>query len=266
MKRFFTLLLIGISILISGCGGQAETAHRQDSIKYDNSTLELTKKIKTLNISVDSGKLQIFCWDNPNISSEIKYTARAHKSQEQLQKLLGRFTLEAGIKDSTCNIYVKYNGKIKNSEDVYSDIKLTIPRWIKDIKLEQSRGSFILEDKYEGNIQARLDSVNTEIRALYGALSLECGKGNVRLDSGRLSDGSAVRLQSGNIYIKNECGSKAGYSFETGTGNINLNFPAAGSICLNAVGTIANNQFTGLEGDIMVNAEAKIGKISVNGY
>lgn len=266
MRKILALFTISISILFSGCGNQAETVHRQDSIKYNNSTIELTKKIKTINISVDSGKLQIYCWDNPYISSEIKHTVRAQKSQEQLQKLLDRFSIETGIKDGTCSIHIKYNGKIRASDEVYSDIKLTIPRRIKDINLEQRKGSFILEDKYEGNIHLQLDSVNTEIRALYGGLYLECVKGNMRLGSGRLSDGSSVSLESGNIFIKSECGEKAAYTFETGTGNVSLNFPVDSSIFLNAVGTIANNQFTGVEGEASVNVSAKIGKISLNGY
>lgn len=267
MKRLtkYILFLI-ITILFTGCGQQAVTLHKQDSYQYKNSTIELNKKVKSLNISVDSGKLQIFCWDKPEISCEIKHTVRDKKTDEQLQKLLNKFSVKSTVKDNTFYISVDYGGKIKNSNDILSEIKLTIPRRINSIELVQQQGSFVVEDKFEGSIKAELEAASAEIKALYGSMSVRCENGNVRLNSGRLTGASEVKIENGNIYIKAECEDKSVYSFETGTGNIELTFPVTAAISLDTEGTISHNQFTGSEGDIKVRANTKFGKMSINGY
>lgn len=266
MKRILINALFLLIIFITGCGQQAVVLHKQDSCLYKNFTVALSKKVKSLNITMDSGKLQIYCWNKPEISCEVKHTVRDKKTAEQLQQLLKKFSIKTGIKNNICHISVDYNGSIKNTDVFASEIKLTIPQQINSIDLTQEQGDFIMEDKFEGNIHAKMRTVNSELKALYGSLSVDCQKGNVRLDSGKLTGDSDVKTETGNIYIKTECADRSDYSFQTGTGNIELAFPATAGIKLDALGTISHNQFTGSEGDIKVIANTKIGKISVNGY
>ncbi len=267
MKRLtIYILFLLTAILFTGCGRQAVTPHKQSSYQYKNSTIELNKKVKSLDISVDSGELRIFCWDKPEISCEIKHTVRDKKTDEQLQKLLNKFSVKSTVEDNTCHISVDYDGNIKNSNDIFSEIKLTIPRRINSIELVQEQGSFVVEDKFEGSIKAKLEAASAEIKVLYGSMSVHCENGNVRLNSGRLTGASDVKIEKGNIYVKAECQSKSVYSFETVTGNIDLTFPVTSAISLDAVGTISHNQFTGSEGDIKVKSSTKFGKLSINGY
>ncbi len=266
MKRILICISIIFTILISGCGQQSVTIHKQGSYQFGNSQIKLTKEVRTLNVSIDSGTLQIYCWDKPDISVKTKHTVRDNKTVEQLQKLLENFKVDTRIEEGTCYIDVNYSGNIKNSKDVLSEIELTIPRRINSLEISQDQGDFILQDFFEGNINATLKAVNTEIKSLSGGLILHCVKGNVHLNSGKLAGGSQVKVDAGNLYIKTECQKKCDYSFETETGNIDLTFPKAAGLALDIYGTISHNQFTGSEGDINVKVSSKFGKISINAY
>ena len=167
--------------------------------------------------------------------------------------------------DNTCYISANYNKRIDNPDDILSEIKLTIPRRINVIKLEQDQGSFIVEDKFEGSITANIRKGNTELKALYGNVNLNCTRGNFRLGSGKLT-GSNIKIESGNISLKAQCQNKSDYIFETETGNIELYFPVQSDICIDAFGTVSHNQFAGVDGNTTIKASTKIGKISVNGY
>lgn len=264
MRRLIFVIFI-LAFLITGCEQRAVTLHKQDSFQFKNSKIELTKKVRSLDITVDSGKLQVYCWDMPFISCELKQTVRDNKTEDELEKLLDKFSVETEIKDNTCFISVNYNKRIDNPDDILSEIKLTIPRRINQIKLEQDQGSFIVEDKFQGSITANIRKGNTELKALYGNVNLNCTKGNFRLGSGKLT-GSNIKIESGNISLKAECQNKSDYIFETETGNIELCFPVQSDICIDAFGTVSHNQFTGVDGGTTIKASTKIGKISVNGY
>ncbi len=266
MKRLLIYISIFITILITGCSQQSVTIHKQGSYQFRNSQIELTREVRTLKVSIDSGTLQIYCWDKPDISVKTKHTVRDNKTMEQLQKLLENFKVDTSIEEGTCYIDVYYSGNIKNSKDVLSEIELTIPRRINSLEISQDQGSFIMQDYFEGNINAALNTVNTEIKSLSGGLNLRCAKGNVHLNSGKLAGGSEIKVDAGNLYIKTECQRKCNYSFETETGNIELGFPKEAGLTLDVSGTISHNRFTGSEGDTNVRVSSKFGKISINGY
>ncbi|MHB8062053.1 MAG: hypothetical protein ACYDG2_05360, partial [Ruminiclostridium sp.] len=94
----------------------------------------------------------------------------------------------------------------------------------------------------------------------------KCETGNLRLNSGKLSDKSCVNINSGSMYLKAECQELSKYSFRTHTGNVELNFPVNSSILLKSFGTVKNNQFTGIEGNIEIETSTEMGEIAVNGY
>ncbi len=266
MKQIVLSFFILLLILMTGCGKQPDSLQKKSSIQFKNSSIELTKNVKALNINVDSGNITIFCWDEPDIKFEIKHTVRDYQTEEQLAKRLEKFSTETKTENGTCFIEVDYEGKIKEQDDVYSDVKLTIPRRIKELTIHQDSGSLRVEDKYQGGINAELVKVNTEIKSLYGLLNLQCEEGNIRLNSGILSNDSLVKVNSGNINIKTACQNNSVYTFQTNRGNVDLTFPKDAPINMDVYGTVTNNQFTGMEGNIAVIASTKFGKISVNGY
>jgi len=266
MKRISLLIFVILIILFAGCGNKETTDVKHEVCKYNNSSINLAKGTYYVNINIDSANLQIYCWDKKEIKYEVKHIIRDNKPIEELGELLNKYSIKSETKENTLFFSVNYDGKIKNSEDIYSDVKLTIPRKIKTVNITQQLGNLIVEDKYTGNIDAELDSVNSEIKSLKGQLLLECNKGNLRLNSGRLSRNSSVKINKGNIYIKAQCQEQSQYSFETETGNIELNLPIDSNILLQSFGRVKYNQFTGIEGDIHIETSAKTGEISVNGY
>lgn len=266
MKRVSLFIFIILIIYFTGCGNREKATVKHEVCKFKYSEINLVKGARYVNINIDSANLQIYCWDKKEIKYEVNHIIRDNKSVEDLEKLLNKYSITSEAKDNTHFLNVKYSGRIKNPEDIYTDIKLTIPRKIKTINITQQMGKLVVEDKYVGNIDAELDSVNTEIKSLKGQLLFECNKGNLRLNSGTLSRNSSVKIDKGNIIIKAQCQNQSEYSFETETGNIELNFPIDSNILLQSFGRVKYNQFAGIAGDINVEASAKTGEISVNGY
>jgi len=267
MKRIFLFIFIILIVIITGCkNSRSIVIPKHGASLYKNSSIEITKGINTVDINIDSGNLQIYCWDNKEIKFEAKHTIKDNKTNEGLEKLLKKYSIRSEEQENTYFLTVDFNGKIKNAQDIYTDMKLTIPRRIKKINISEQFGSLIIEDKFDGNIAAKLDSVNSEIKSLKGQLFYECKTGNLILNSRNLLNGSSVNIASGNIFVKAQCQEQSKYSFKTQVGNIKLNFPVNSNILLKSFGTVQNNQFTGIEGNIEVETSTKMGKISVNGY
>lgn len=268
MKRIilYILILLIIIPIISGCGSKETELAKHQAFAYKNSTVKVTKDVKTIDINIDSGNLKIFSWDKEEIKYEAKHIVRDNKTDDQLDNMLKKYSIVSDVKDKIYKISVGYDGKITNAQDFVTDIELTIPRYIKKINISQQLGSIIVEDKIEGDIVAKLDSASTEIKSINGQLVLKGDSGNVRVNSGKLTNNSSIDISAGNIFVKAECQEQSKYSFQTVKGNIELIFPIDSNILIDSFGTVKNNQFTGVEGNINIKASTKMGKISVNGY
>ncbi len=266
MKRISLCLVMVVLIILSSCGSENKVYPKHNTYSYTNGVVKVSKSIKTLDINVDSGNMQIYCWDNGEIKYEAKHVVRGNKSDEDLQELLKKYSVKSSQKEKTTYITVSYAGKIKKPQDFYTEIKLTVPRNIKNIFIRQDAGSVLIEDKFEGNITGDVDYVNTEIKAMNGKLLWKCDTGNFRLGSGKLLSDSNVNITTGNISSKAECQGNSQYAFKTGAGNVELSFPQGSDINVDSYGTLENNQFTGVEGNITVKAATDMGKISINGY
>ncbi|AEY65730.1 hypothetical protein [Clostridium sp. BNL1100] len=266
MKRIPLCLVMAAFIILSSCGSDNTVFPKHSTYSYNNGSVKVNKSIKTLNINIDSGNLQIYCWDNDEIKYEAKHVVRGNKSDEALQKLLKKYSIKSSQKEKTTFITVSYAGKIKKPQDFYSEIKLTVPRTIKNISIKQDVGSILIEDKFEGDITGDVDSANTEIKAMNGKLIWKCDTGNFRLDSGKLLRDSTINITAGNISSNAECQDNSQYVFKTGAGNVELSFPKDSDVTVDSYGTLQNNQFTGIDGSIKIKASTDMGKISINGY
>lgn len=266
MKRIILYILVFFLVIVSGCAEKNAVIPKHGASMYDDLSINLSKSTKTLDLSIDSGNLQIYCWDKKVIKLEAKHTIRDNKTNEELVELLKNYTIIPEEKDNTLFFTVEYDGTIKNPQDIYTDIKLTIPKQINMLNISHQFGSIIIRDKFEGDITADLEHVNSEIKSFRGQLIYKCDNGNLRVNSGRISDQSYVDINSGSIYIRAQCEEKSKYYFKTKNGNMDLYFPADLSIKLNSTGTVTNNQFVENDGDIEVEAYAKMGYISLNGY
>jgi hypothetical protein len=158
------------------------------------------------------------------------------------------------------------NGYITiNNEDIISDVTLTIPRSM-NLIVNQKSGSLNIIDRFEAGLNVIAGNVNSEINEIQGNLQFKCDNGFLHVNTGRLADGTSVLLNNGNIIIKAECTKNSKYTFQTVNGDIDISFPVSSDINVQSFGTVQNNQFTGVNGSILVNISTKIGKISVNGY
>ncbi|MHB8062052.1 MAG: hypothetical protein ACYDG2_05355, partial [Ruminiclostridium sp.] len=169
MKRIFLYMFIILIVIITGCENSEGMASPKHGLSlYKDSAIEISKDINTIDINIDSGNIQIYCWDKKEIKFEAKHNIRDNKTSEELEKQLKKFSIISKEQENTFLFAVDYKGNIKNTQDIYTDIKLTLPRRIKKIDITQQIGVLKIEDKFEGDISAQLDSVNSEIKAMTG--------------------------------------------------------------------------------------------------
>lgn len=266
MKHFLLVVITIFAVLFSGCGAEKINFPVHQAFQYKNESLNLEKNIKTLDIQLDSGSLEIYTWNKKDIKYEAKHIVRDNLPDEELEKLLTNYSIETKTEQNVLYIKINYSKKIKNPQDNLTELKLTIPRSIKSIIIKQGMGEVKIEDSFEGNVVADLDVVNAEFGDVKGRISIDCNKGNIRVNSGKLYNESNIDINNGNIFVKAECEKKSNYIYKVQNGNIDLKFPVSSNIFFNGYGVIEKNQFAGIDGDIYIVASTKMGKISVVGY
>jgi hypothetical protein len=266
MRKISLFIIFLLIIFITACGAKNVEFPKHSACQFRNGSIKLEKGIKKLDIRIDSGNLKIYCSDNNEIKYETKHNVRGNKSNDELQNLLKKYSIKSYLKNKTFYFSVGYGDKIKKSQDFFTDVELTIPRSITSLNINQKVGSVVIEDRFEGDIKAILDSVNSEVKSMNGHLIWKCGTGSFRLNAGKLSGDSKVETESGNISVKAECQKDSQYYFKTDVGNVDLSFPTNSDISINSFGTVKANQFTGIQGDTKVTASTKMGRISIAGY
>ena len=259
------MLVALIIVCTTACSQENEKLSKQETTDYKSDVIKLDRGTSTLNIELDTSNLQIFTSDNKVISYDVKYVIRAAKSTEERKKMLDKFKQECTQSNSNVNFSLNYSGRRK-SMDIFTEVKLNIPRQITQLNINQKSGTLKLKDRFIGALVVDSDNINSEINELDGLIKYTGNSGNVRVDCAKLYGETNIALYKGNISFKGSVKKGAPYSFKTDKGNINLNFPLDSDIEINSYGTVSHNQFSGKKGEVKVDVSTKMGQISIDGY
>lgn len=259
MKKIISSVLIIIFLfLLTGCVNNEQKTVIREASECKEWTKTVSRGIESIYIIMDTSNLNVYCWNKKEIKCDIHNYARGKKTMEDLDKILKKYHDKYEEKEKNGYITI-------NNEDIISDVTLTIPKSM-NLIVNQKSGSLKIIDRFEAGLIVNAVNVSSEINEIQGNLQFIGDNGYVHVNSGRLTDGSSVSLKNGNIIIKAECIKNSKYDFQTVKGNIDLSFPVSSDINIQSFGTVQNNQFTGVDGSILMNVSTKIGKISVNGY
>ena len=265
-RLFFFMLAALIIVCTTACSQENEKLSKQETTDYKSDVIKLDRGTSTLNIDLDTSNIQIYASSESKVLSyEIKYVVRAAKSTDERKKMLGNFKQECTQNNRNVNFSLNYYGRSK-SMDIFTEIKLNIPRQITQLNVKQKSGTLKLNDRFIGALVVDSDDLNSEINELEGLINYTGNSGNVRVDCAKLYGETNITLNKGNISFKGSVKKGAPYRFETDKGNINLNFPLDADLEINSYGTVSHNQFSGKKGEVKVDVSTKMGQISIDGY
>ncbi|MCX7920484.1 MAG: hypothetical protein N3B21_00455 [Clostridia bacterium] len=266
--RFLRLpvVLVSIAILLSGCNEAVSinTGPKKEVTLYTEKLLKVDKSVY-LNVTCDSGDIEVYVWDRNEVKFEIIKRIRGVEERALLEERLENFEIEEVYEEDKVTFSSKYKGSIKKPQDIRADIKVLMPRKVLGMNIKLDIGSIKLFDHIKCPLNIEVDMANTIINSFEGKITFESDMGNIRIDNGIIQRGSEITSNMGNIGITASYEENAQYSFETNVGNIDLVIPSDTDISFESIGTVEANDFkdVGFNHPTKLKLRSGMGKISI---
>jgi len=263
--RLFLLVLVFFAVIITGCSGAASFEPKKVVSSYNEESIEVEYPLY-IDITGDSGNINIFSWDRDEVKFEITKKLRGIQSKEELAKMLEDFEITAEKRGKKIVFNSEYKGKIKNPSNKSVDLRVYIPKKVDSIDIKLDTGIIKFFDDVRSEINLNVDSVNVDINKLIGKVIMVADMGNLRISGGMLKSGSSVKTNFGNISVKTELEETGEYYFGTNIGSIDLSLPEGTEFDVEAKGSIRSNEFEQCFSGAKIKLESKMGDISLTRY
>jgi PBP1b-binding outer membrane lipoprotein LpoB len=258
-------VFICLCLILYGCASDtAGFKPKREVVSYDEKILN-TDQFPSLDLTNNSGNIEIYSWDRREIKFEIKKRIRGMGSEEILKKDLDGFRIEFKQENDDFYFISSYNGPIKSQIDRAIDLNVTIPKDIKSISCQLDVGKIKIHDDIKCELKFKINMANIDINRFDGIINLKADMSDLRISGGRLKDGSNIKINMGNIQVKAEL-EEGSYNFDTNMGNIDLSFPSESDINLETIGTVEQNEFISSSNLVFLRVRSGMGKIAIKKY
>lgn len=262
--KFIVLVSIFISgLVLSGCSENVIQAGpmREASIYTEDSILpEIPVELE---VSVESGNVEIYSWDSDEVRFEATRRMRGVSDQNTLNNNLENYIININQQDGRITFLADYKGEIKNPSSVSLDLRIYLPKEIASINCNVDAGKVKFIDDLKCILKVCVKTANVEINRFEGLLNFTAVTGDLRIGGGWLADGSDVSIDMGNITIRSQLEEEGKYSFDTNFGNVELVFPRDSGLIIDGTGIIDVNEFESTEGSPKLLVRSGIGKILI---
>ncbi|HHW49572.1 MAG TPA: DUF4097 domain-containing protein [Clostridiaceae bacterium] len=263
--RLYLLVLILFLVVMSGCSVSTNFAPKKVASAYSEECIEVEYPLY-IDISSDSGNINIFSWNRDEVKFEITKKIRGIQSKEELTKMLENFNIITEKNGKRVVFSSVYQGSAKNPSDKSVDVRVYIPKKVDSIDIKLDTGTIKFFDDIRSEVNLNVDSVNVDINKLIGKVILVADMGNLRISGGKLESGSSVKTNFGNISVKAELEESGEYYFGTNIGSIDLSLPEGTELEVEAKGSIRSNEFEQCFSGAKIKLESKMGDISLMRY
>lgn len=264
--RVIIPLLAAVALFVSGCGSESAVLGPKRGVEeYIEETIPV-KGLANLDVSIDSGNLEVYTWDKNEVKLEITKRIRGQEGEEALKEKLGDFSIDIQEDKNIVSVKAAYKGTIKNPVDRSTDIRMYIPRKAASFDCNVKVGQIRFFDDIRCNLNFLIDRANVSINRMIGKLSLNADMCDLKVSEGRMFEGSNVKINMGNIYIKSEFDDEGVYSIDTGMGSLEVNLPEGSPVTIDCVGSLEVNEFPEAGHDTKVSLRSGMGKIAVRKY
>ncbi|HHW30864.1 MAG TPA: hypothetical protein GXX20_04195 [Clostridiaceae bacterium] len=264
--RVIIPLLAAIALFVSGCGSDNVVLGPKRGVEeYIEDTIPV-KGLANLDVSIESGNLEVYTWDKDEVKLEITKRIRGQEDEEALKKKLGDFSIDINKDENVVSVQAAYKGSTKNPVDISTDIRMYIPKKAASFDCNVKVGQIKFFDDIRCNLNFLIDRANVSINRMIGKLSLNADMCDLKVSEGRMLEGSNVKINMGNIYVKSEFGDEGTYFFDTGMGSLEVNLPDGSPVTIECVGSLEVNEFPETGHDTKVSLRSGMGKIAVRKY
>lgn len=219
-----------------------------------------------LTVEIENGEIEVYTHDSDKIVFETAIKASVAGDADSIKEKM----LEAGytsysIENNNGKIMFKYpgNSKIKDLYDVRTDVVIYIPIRTKSVNIRAGKVSITFHDDVKCDIDISVNTAGIKIGRLNGRIRIDGKVGNVRISSGKLKEGSQIRVGSGNLYIAADEYQPGRYSFETEKGNITVINPKKSEATYENLGVVKESCYSGPDHTVKISLRSDIGEISV---
>jgi PBP1b-binding outer membrane lipoprotein LpoB len=252
-------ILTGCSVDNVNIGPKTQvTSYKEEIFKDVN--------VKRLNFKSQYSNMEVYCWDKNDVKFEITRRIRGIQSKDILEGKLKDFTVDIKQEEENLVFTSGYKGEIDNPIDRSLDLKMYIPKKIKNMDLKLDSGTINFLDDVDYDVKFDADMADITINRLNGKIELKSNIGNVSIKSGRIKANSNIVEGVGNINIKSEFEENSGYNIETNIGNVDLALPEKSHVSFETVGTLELNELPSSSNNLNVKVRSGMGKISIKKY
>ncbi|MCR4434631.1 MAG: hypothetical protein QHH06_00085 [Clostridiales bacterium] len=232
---------------------------------YSEKLIEVKPPLN-LDLSGDSGNMEIYTWDRNAAKFEMTKAIKGAQKKDFLEKKLNGFSTAITQSKNSITYRASCKGGIKNPGDKRIDLKVYIPKQVQSIKLKLDTGCIKFYDDIKCRLDADIDMASIDINRFDGLMNIKGDMCSLRMGSGVLKGGSNVTVNVGSIELKAQFEENGKYNFETGMGNINLSIPSGQNVNLECMGAVETNEFTPGPFSTRISVKSGMGKIFIRKY
>lgn len=273
--RVIIPLLAAIALFISGCTrGKAVSGPVRGVEEYIEKTIPVSGQAR-FEVEIESGNIEVYTWKKDEVKFEITKRIRGMENEDSLKEKLGDFGIDIKENGNVVSVKDFYRGTAKNSSDINIGLRMYIPRKPGLFDCNLKMGKIVFFDDIRCNISIAVNMADVSINRMIGKLSLQADMCNLKISEGRILDGSSVKINMGNIYVKSEFEENGVYLFDTGMGNLEINLPEDSKVAFECVGSVEIDEVSKVnEGnrpqeagqDAKVSLRSGMGRITVRRY
>lgn len=225
------------------CGKPAIGPCREVTV-YGKETVK-TEIMPELIMKIQSGDIDVFTHASEDIVFETAMRAAGDAERDDLMNALLKVSYNVECNNSkTVFTFPGANSDVKPQYDLRLGITVYVPKKIKNISIQIDRGNITFHDDLKCDIAVKAGAAGIGINNPDGRIDIEGKIGNVRISSGKLKEGSQIKMDAGNLHIAVKEYQQGSYFFKTGKGDISVYIPEDSIVTFENVGIVRENEHT----------------------
>ncbi len=222
MKQLIAgIISVFLIIFTAGCG-EDEVSVIKRTAEYGEKTVKVELPIK-LNIDCFCSNIEIYCWNKQEVKFEYTKSITAKMQEQKLKKYLQKMDIITDVSGSE----VSFKSNCEESDKVSRVLELSIyiPYRTEEVSISCREGKLKICDHLKCNLSVEGGILDTIINKFSGRVNASVKKGNVRINAGKLLDGTVISTIDGNVYVKALYEPSGEYSFYSENGVLDINIP-----------------------------------------
>lgn len=267
MKHYTPIVFIVLLLFfLCGCkAGDVNIGPKLTVTAYGEKVMETKYPVK-LDIACDYGAVEVYTWGRKEVKFEVTRKIRGTQSKSLLEEKLKDYDIKTSEDKGKVTFTSRYKGSIKSPADKGVDLKVYLPKKVDSVSFKVDTGSISFIDDMEGTVTGEVKMADVKINRLVGSIHLNGDLCSIRIENGKLTGKSDIKVNMGNIAVKAGYEEGNAFSFITGMGNIEFAAPSSSQINIEPAGTVKINEFPYISSITKVNLKTEMGEITIKKY